>query len=88
MAVEISRVYSPRTGSFLVNVNLRTDGPPRNTSEQNIKQAFEQVPGVQSARPVLKGSSVWEIRVYETFDNFGRDKLREVGEQIVARENA
>jgi hypothetical protein len=88
MDVEVSRVYVPRVGSFLVNVNLHTDGPPRNTSQADIAHAFEQVIGVKSARPAVRGSAVWEISVYDEFNDFGRDKLREVGERIVARENA
>jgi hypothetical protein len=72
----------------LVNVNLRTDGPPRKTSEQAIASAFEEVPGVKSARPAVKGSAVWEIAVYENFGDFGRRKLGEVAERIVARKNA
>ncbi len=88
MTVEVSRVYVPRVGSFVVNVKLGTDGPPRRTTEHDIAAAFQQVPNVESARPALKGHSIWEIWVYENFSDAGREKLRQVAEGIVARERA
>jgi hypothetical protein len=88
VSVEVSRVYVPRAGLFLVNVKLDTDGPPRHTPETAIARLFMGVPGVKSARPALEGSSVWEISVYAGFDDHRRGMLGQVAQAIADKEDA